>query len=322
MSLLNYAHYTSVAGHKDVLAKIKTFAVDQGWILDDYRTNVEWGSDGGGGYEWNSGTGDFCQLYSTGYGAQNIIVRLFAWENGSDPQSEYLDITGTSPSWRNVDSADSHNPVHQHYYCSHYGLSMLPTTIPEMYVFGNSKMIFAVVRMDTLFSWQIYFGTIELFDPAETEVMVVDNSWKSRYDYGGKWYNIAGNSNYSGRVSCVIDRDYETYNNWYHDGGGKNWDRVWLNVYDYGGALTGNFSKLHRAVQLNNFTGKRPLIKTTVFIRRNSDGVILPVGVFPMYHLVYTGLQFGEVLTYGTEQYIAVPNTFQSRKYGLAVRVA
>ena len=69
-------HY-SVNGAKDILLKIKNFAQAQGWTVVSYLTNVQWLSDGDGTYSWQSGTEDFLELLSNGYGSQALRYRFY-----------------------------------------------------------------------------------------------------------------------------------------------------------------------------------------------------------------------------------------------------
>lgn len=319
MGLLNYEIHSNPAGHKDILSKFKTFAQAQGWTIDQYLTSQEWKYNAGT-YEWMAGNEDFLQIRSAGYGNQNMVYRFRAFGEGSDPQAEKLYVKGIDPNHTAIESISTH-PVDQNAYNTAVYVSYLslsPGTTPTLWLFGNDKILIMINKTTTEFIQGFVVGSPELFDPAEDEGFFVATSTNGN-NYNYKWYDYASQSSY-------YNSPFYGYPNqtlaWYDGAGRSSTDWKYNAEFYYNDNPGGSFNKLTRAVGANNFTGKRTLIKPTVFVKRQSDGVWFPLGTLPVYLIEFAGLTIGETLTYGTEQYLAFPNSITTRKYGFAVRIA
>ena len=320
MSLLNYTKHVAPTSHKDILSKIRTFAVAQGWASDDYQTSVQWGWDGAK-YDWITGTEDFLQLSSNGYGSQDMIVRFRWLATGVDPQAEVCYLGGIDPGAGTPDDTESQHPVDQDKWNSNrfYDMSLSPGAITALWLFGNDKFIIAIMQMTETLVMMLYFGTVELFDSSEDEAYMVAMSHFSNptfYD----WHEAEDYDVYF--QPPWWQQRHSTYYIWYYDGGGSGDFRYSAHFHSQSGEeKTGRFNRLDYAVAANNFTGKRTLIKPTVFLKRDSDGLWFPVGTFPFYAIEYAGLTIGQQLDYGSEEYLCFPNIFHSRKYGTAFRI-
>lgn len=325
MSLLNYQVHYNPTSHKDVLSKIRSFAIAQGWTSDKYVTSKDWLHDGSK-YDWLTGTTDFLQLYSNGYGSHELVFR-FHWQgNGSDAQAEFGYLTGIKPGNRTPDDQVSAKPYAQNPFCGRYGYhdSFPSGTHVALWIFGNSKFIIVVdqVSSDTLL--QFYFGTIELFDEAmSTFGFTRMTQWTGATHR--PWYKMKDQEGY---FVSPWDGGWGTtsgggYNQFWWDGDVASGDRVRHNCrFAYDGSLIHfAFNSLSRTVRANTFTGKRVLIKPTVFGKRRSDDIWTPIGTFPFYRIECSGLQIGEKVTYGAEEYLVFPNSFAGKKYGTAYRI-
>ena len=325
MSLLNYQVHYNPTSHKDVLSKIRNFAVAQGWTSDTYETSKDWLHDGSK-YDWLAGTSDFLQLYSNGYGTHDLIFR-FHWEGtGVDAQAETCYLTGIPPGSRTPDDQIATKPYLQDMYTGIYGYD---DTFPSgahvaLWIFGNDKFIIVVdqVSSDTLL--QYYFGTIEMFDQeASTFGFTRMTQWT-----GGSlvpWYNMKTQESY---FISPWDGGWGTtsgggYTHAWWDGDEASGDRTRHNCrFTYTNLVNHfAFNSLSRIVRANTFTGKRVLVKPTVFGQRRSDDIWMPIGTFPFYRIECSGLQIGEMVTYGTEEYLTFPNSFAGKKYGTAYRI-
>jgi len=318
MSLLTYAKYAAPTSHKDVLSKIRTFAVAQGWVSDDYQTSKQWALTNGT-YGWMPGTEDFLQLSSIGYGSQDMIFR-FKWEGtGVDSEAELCYLTGIEPGQGTPNNTLSTHPVLQDDYTQarYSKCSLPPGATTALWVFGNDKFIIAINQINETFLMAFYFGTIELFDPSETECFMCTGSHYSGSGFY-EWYEAEDVSQHF--VSPWVQSLLANYPFWYYDGGSSG-DVAYNVQHHESGSYHGEFNVLDNAVARNNFTGKRTLIKPTVYFKRDSDSLWFPAGTFPFYIIDYTGLTIGQTLTYGSEEYLCFPDWFSSRRYGTAFRV-
>ena len=325
MSLLNYQVHYNPTSHKDVLSKIRSFAIAQGWTSDKYVTSKDWLHDGSK-YDWLTGTTDFLQLYSNGYGSHELVFR-FHWQgDGLDAQAEFCYLTGIKPGNRTPNDQLSTKPYGQDPFCGSYGYhdSFPSGTHVALWIFGNSKFIIVVdqVSSDTLL--QFYFGTIELFD----EAMSTFGFTRMTQWTGGThrpWYEMKLQEGYfvspwDGGWSTNSTTGYWQF--WW-DGDVASGDRVRHNCRfgSDGSLIHFAFNSLSKAVRANTFTGKRVLIKPTIFGKRRSDDIWTPIGTFPFYRIECSGLQIGEKVTYGSEEYLVFPNSFAGKKYGTAYRI-
>lgn len=325
MSLLNYQVHYNPTSHKDVLSKIRTFAVAQGWTSDKYETSKDWLHDGGK-YDWLTGNSDFLQLYSNGYGTHELTFR-FHWNgDGIDAQSEWCYLTGIDVGSRTPNDQSGSKPYLQDTYCGSYGYydSFPSGAHVALWLFGNDKFIIVVdqITSDTLL--QFYFGTIELFN---TTMSTLGFTRMTQW-LGGthqKWYDMKTQESYwispwDGGWGTTAGGGYRQF--WW-EGAECSGDRVRHNCKftSASGLSHFAFNSLSRVVRANTFTGKRVLIKQTVFGKRRSDDVWMPIGTLPFYRIECSGLQIGEKVTYGSEEYLVFPNSFAGKKYGTAYRI-
>ena len=325
MSLLNYQVHYNPTSHKDVLSKIRTFAVARGWTSDKYVTSKDWLWDSGNSkYDWLAGTSDFLQLYSNGYGTHELVYRLH-WEGtGVDGLSEWGHLTGMKPGKRTTNDQIGTKPYLQDTFSGAYGYtdSFPSGAHVALWLFGNDKFIIVVdqVSSDTLLMF--YFGTIELFQEAMSTYSFCRMAQFSTTNH--KWYNMKlydyWNTPWDSGWNVTSGGHYLQC--WW-DGNSSSADRVrhnckftTIDTYSHFA-----FNSLPRIVRANSFTGKRVLLKPTVFGQRRSDNVWMPIGTFPIYRIECSGLQIGEKVTYGSEEYLVFPNIYAGRKYGVAFRI-
>lgn len=330
--LLNYSYHANPTSHHDVLAKLKTFAEAQGWTTDYYyNESVQWGATGGSPpYGYISGSESAMGLYSNGYGSNNIIIRFRCEASGSLPQNEWYWATGIKPAaGRTLDTDSLTDPLNiAADYFTHpwYAkTSLSPGTMSAVWFFGDDKRIITVIAVDSSFVLFQYFGIPVLFDESDPGVYSCINPRSQNVNY--YWYNAwseVGGSAYQFPWERVVT------------GGG------WVNTYDAAYANTdglfrhgtscnsdvelgsgvGYFNDCNYAIKLNSWTGKRTLIKPTVFLERQSDNIWYPMGTYPVYYLPFSGLGIGDVISYGAEDFMCFPNIYSTRLNGVGFRIA
>lgn len=328
MSLLNYQVHYNPTSHKDVLSKFRAFALAQGWTIDKYETSKDWLWDGAK-YDWLAGNTDFLQIYSNGYGSQDLIFRFHFEGTGVDGQSEGSYITGINPNERTPDDQISTKPYLQDEYMGSRNVNtntLPPGAHVALWLFGNDKHLIAVDQVSASIVIMWFVGTFELFNPGMATVAFCRATFI--YTSGAtvwKWYQAESypNQYVSPWDTYSSSASYSYYHQYWWDGAWQNGERIKPNISFNGSDAVQLhvFNSLSRAVRANTFTGKRVLIKPTYFGKRVSDDVWMPIGTLPFYRIESSGLQIGESVTYGSEEYLVFPNTFPSRKYGQAFRI-
>ena len=327
--LVNYAEHANPTSHKDVFQKIKAFAVAQGWNLQDEQISKEWLWDSGNSkYDFLTGVEDYIYLSSTGrHAAQDIHMRFRLQSTGIDPSEERVLMAAINPTDYTIDDQDSTHPVYQNYYggTTISRLSLSPGTTTKLWVLGNSWFIFAVLQMATEFAPMWGFGTIDLYDPAEDEMI-----WgpSSNFYTGGvwnEWYDYATQQAWIG--ACPFNFEGTSggsypYFPWWWRGAGRGTQYIRHSTHwNWQESFSGNFNRMDRFMVYNNFTGKRTLTKPTIYAL-HTDGLWRAMGSYPFYMMYSNGLSFGQNLDFGGETYKCFPGVYSTNDYGIAFRIA
>lgn len=313
MAILNYEYHTNVVTHHDALAKIKTFALAQGWIIKEWQANKKWEDQGGGVYGWSAGSESFLAIESPGYGSQTLHYRIRSLAEGLDGNHEWLEIGAVLAAHIAIETIGTH-PVQQHNLKSNYKVSWKPASIPEMWIFGNGKQILVFARFDEKFTQCMCFGTVELYNLAENE-----GNWigHSQIDTSTKWHEYLSSGN---NFVCPADEaDSVLYDSILKTSSGYACEIQ----SNYNNQVAGGFSVLTRALQFNNYAGTRVLVKPKCFIKRDSDEVFFPIGELPIYRFYHPGLSPGQELDYGSSSFLAFPGILLlDRFFGIAVQIS
>lgn len=75
-------------------------------------------------------------------------------------------------------------------------------------------------------------------------------------------------------------------------------------------------------LNVNNWSGRRMLMKAVNYGQSRVDDTWKPIGRTPYYFLPFTGLSIGETISYGSEEYMVFPIGRVDWKWGVAFRVA
>jgi hypothetical protein len=327
MDVLSYVTHTSVAGTKDWLSKLRSFAIAQGWTSVEYQTSKTWASIGGGNYGWVAGNHDFLELNSAGYGSQTLRYRF---------RANYIDATDTSLYWGPIDpgypaysTTSSTSPEIQNNWetnASYRIISMPTSTFAQCWFFGNSHFIWCVLKVSTTEIISFGFGSPQLATEYQTTTegqmkwspcTNVNNGavykWNVMTANSGNWFSGLSWSPANGSGFCVWKNAAARYNNYY---------RVNIRIIrDDAQPHTGMFNMLPYAVCYNSFANQRPIFAPTVFFLNNS-GLWEPVGTLPLGYCVFQGCGIGDTLEYANEDYLVFPNMLSTYKYGYAVRIA
>ncbi len=171
--LLNYQEYNNPADIQAVLNNIRTFAVAQGWVQDYWNTDVTW-QPATGGFGADVGNGNYLQLSSTGFGAQNIIVGL--QHHRSHVQLGARDTTAyttqdAKPVFQDTIYDRGHAPTDYTFqsrygnneWFADWGWALKEGSMTKQWIFGNDKYIVCIVTIDGIYYTMMHFGTFPEF---------------------------------------------------------------------------------------------------------------------------------------------------------------
>lgn len=326
MEVLAYEYNASVTGAKDLLSKFRTFAVARGWTSVDYQTSKVWASIGGGHYGWTAGNHDYLELYSAGYGSQDLHIRI---------RNNYVDATNTT--WISgcitpgavTDMHDTTSPEVTHSFLASSTISdalSLPTAATfSCWFFGNAHCLWVVIQFTATTFTNFMYGSPTF----ATEYQTTTEGFihlPARSNSTALWSTIA---------PANADATWHGGFN-YPPGGVTSWANFWWKAAAAGSeeyavsltipalpasGFTGGFNIATGQVVHNTFCDLRTIVEPTFWVR-NVAGTWEPAGSLQAGHIVFAGLNPGDIFTYGTEQYIAFPNRHLPNKYGYVFRIA
>ncbi|WP_028320373.1 hypothetical protein [Desulfatiglans anilini] len=334
--LLNYVEQANPTGIKDVLDKIRAFAVSQGWVQEEWQQDKLWNTSSP--YGWlNDSNGDYLCLSSLGYGSQSLIAKLELRVAGPDMgpticcnmcSSKEYTLSSAYPFRQNTKVDLNQVPNSSGF----YGWSLPASQMERIWIFGDEKWICALVNINGSIFNLMHFGSFEMFDDNPTEGDVTGRIGMWGYPHK-EWDDfVAGSALFSGFFSQIgLNREsvsgyfQRPFGIWF---GGRD-----LTLYPnnaIGGTLYEEqklsvFAFIHQyqnALVRNNFSGRRVLLKQVYFHKRAEDSVWEPICQTPCYFCNFQGLSPGELLVYGDEEYLVFPVGPYTTDRGIAFRVA
>lgn len=324
--LLNEQIHYSVNGSKDMLDKLRQFAIAQGWTADYYETNKEW--DSVTPYGWKSGSKDHLQLFSSGYGNQNMIYRFRTYNRTSG--QDLFDFRSVEPSSRNH-SLVTASPLEQDvwnigfpFYYSEMGeidynrirRFSLPDGTFDLYLYGNEKVIFVIAKVSTTTLITFTFGTFDLFRDWQSTTELNYLMWPQWYygDHISTWSNILNNKDdWKGPYGAISDIVFveAKYQLIYWEAAGRPSTHL---CSSYGplansaiNGVPGYFNKALNTLVYNSFTNKRVAFNATFFIKNDTTNAWYPLGLSPMAYVNGLNLEIGDQIDFGSETYRCFP---------------
>lgn len=331
-----YEVYSNVAGCEDLISKLRSFALANGWSSLEYQTNVEWADSGG--WQWISGTEDFLDIRSTGYGNQALRYRFRVRTDSA--------VTGSaSDHWVNASgqldinySAISTHPLGQDrwgWFANDYGKMVLPSgSIYKVHFIGDENIIVCVMELSPLVSWSFGVGTWELFPEFQnTDQAMMYRNAINTYQVDDWQAFINSTTSNRDHFSTWCGDMYVAYMTshtpWY----------MWDKAFDYleacdslecrncvdavdTGNLAGRGLRQRRLLGSNPFSNARPMIQPALYLENPNQGDRnVCVGMEPYYYCVFTGLSVGQFLEHGTDTYVVFPWVDYHRTIGWAMKV-
>ena len=333
-----YEVYTNVAGAPDLLSKLRSFAIANGWTINEWETDVDWDDPTPGTYEWVSGTGDFLDMESNGYGSQVLRFRFRdETDAGITGDSGHHHLWALNGVFDVSYGTGSTHPAHQNRWGTHssgYGKMSVPSgSIHKVHYIGNDKCIVVVVQLSPTCCVEFAFGTWELANAYQgtTDCMMQCTGWNWAYMTNYTTYVNSITSNRS-RVSTWLGCNYmsglTTHTPWYFDGRSCSYTRArqsleCRNSEDalYIQDLTGQGFRQRRLLGRNLYSTKRPMFQPSLVMRQASDERTVCTGMMPGYYTTFDGLIPGQFLEHGTDTYVVFPWTDVHRWIGWAMKV-
>jgi len=361
MTVLNYVYHQNVAGGRDTLDKVRTFAVAQGWTQEEWVDGYAWDDSSPFGFTIVDADAAFLELSSGGYGSgsgtQNLVARL---EHLQIPTCSnhrlMLNMTNGSAYTLQSDSPIVQNQATS-VGCSRYylygAMHIGEATYDDLWLFGNDKVIVGILSMDGIYVQHFWFGSFIPFedDPTEgagrglhmnTREYPDDTcpEWQYWSEDGGQigWapYFPGFRSLYAGNRIPAIDFYWDgasiiqPYNacslniNLWLDDTGQTTDKTPVYLSGIFDSQTGYevFLNVGPCLRTNSYSNKRPMLRAVYFGKRSSDSVWQPFCKTPFYFLNTAGLTIGQTLTYGSEQFLCFPIGPYHSPIGVGMQIA
>jgi hypothetical protein len=265
-------------------------------------------------------------MTSTGPGGQNIVFRMRGEADGGDPQHEWLWLAGIDPNNDTVDGSIASDPCSSSHHAFTDGWvarsSQSPSTVPNCWFFGNDEVLFGIVEVQAGFIQSWCVGVPEYLAGSDSEDFIFAGVSQATSAIR-KWYDAFDGDygEYYGPLDYVLGGG-SANNMWWE---GANSDNLTATNCRFTVSQVqgqGYYNDMTYAVNLNTWSGKRPLIKPTFWGESRTTGQVRPIGTFPLYYAVFSGLTIGEELDYGGETYMFFPHSYYFREYGFAFRIA
>lgn len=355
--LLNYVHYQNVNGAKQTIDYVRQFAVAQGWTQEYWLEDSYWDTSISGGYsDWLTWTGaSYLVLSNTGYGTQSLVCRMAAYPVNGDAFFNLRMCSSASPTI-NTGTGDVPYMINSYTDAPNNGdvtrgqtemMHIGTATYDDLWIFGDGKWICAVLSMDGVFCQSFWFGSPIMFEDNPSQGMGYGVSYVKEYNNVHWWYNWNGADEVGWPwwpMKRTLDDEgwlcHPTMDFYYNsrpafDDNGSSSDvcHIYYNVHYWDDPSADapspfNDSNLFRdpilnlgqCLQANDWSGKRPMFRQTIFIN-DASNLVQPIGMLPNYLCRFSGLQIGQTLTYGSEEYLVFPIHSVNDIPGIAFRI-
>jgi hypothetical protein len=344
LPVLQTASYLSVVSAADYFDKMRNFLVSTlGWTENlYYNANRQW--DTTNPYTgWEAGTHSWLDITSAGHGSQQLRFCMYLTPLTGDATTSNLYV-GASRNASTYATNTPTNPIGQSAFCwssagtANNNISLPQGAIYAAYFFGNAYCFYSVIQTSSGSNIVWGFGSPTLLNTARTDAQhlyMPHISANFSADY--KWNSANQAALYYSR--CGLD--FPAYVSFgqpancfyaYIEGAGRTQttspDYYLLNTcipmtsgVSYTSVPGAYFDVMNSAVQLNTYNTIRPIIQPKVYYKDSITAKWECVGTQPWGNIWFAGLNIGEVLVYGAEQYVAFPNRIGADTYGKVFRV-
>jgi len=359
LPILNYTRQSRVSGGSGFLEQLQAFATACGWETRLFIKDIAWGLISTDIYGWVSGSEQFLQIQSTGYGFQNIgyEFRLVPYGSVSD-QIEWAmyDVDNADPSY-----SSTYHPIEQgtrnnfptdgnaaQNACYHW-FSFPRGVYPEVWFFGDERFILAVNKVTSKNYIPVSFGTLilaeECWSRTDLGFFWPVQQWGDAQKATVRWDTIDDDSGYDKRfwhAPFAFQPIYAlggvyvgqgTANTARFSGAWKSAETVGVKTYtqttnfvpyftaSLAWATYGKFTYQQYGCGYNSWSDKYVPIVSQHFVAAGS--LFYPVGISPIAWIPWrAALRPGSTMKFGAESYLTFPLFSTDSDYGFIVRVA
>lgn len=313
MEAVDYEVYTSIPttnNYSVVLENLADFAEDHGWTVDELKVGYNWGNFGG----WVTGTESFLQMHC------NDILRPITWRfrTAAVTGGNYYAADYCGDVHRIYNSSTATHPINQNTALSTnmqgFKIASLNNALSQ-WIFGNNRWLFMVIQLNAIACSSIFFGIPNLLNNSSTVGHMI---WKTCVD---PTYNYLGNIPIGNNYWPSSERLAGPWSTQLSGGPGTGFaGQVTTSLYGFCGSnirylsvagTTGQYSGkgflMQRLLQLQSWSGKRFIVVPLVYSHPAPTNTFSPFAYMPIGMVKFAGLEIGQSLFYGSEEYKVFP---------------
>lgn len=346
LPVLQTASYLSVVSSADYFDKMRNFLVSTlGWTENlYYNANIKW--DTTNPYTgWEAGSNSWLDITSAGHGSQQLRFGMYLFPDPLDSVITSSLVVGGSRNASTYATNTPQTPLSQSAFCwSSAGtinntISLPRGTIYAAHFFGNAYCFYSVIQTSSGSNIIWGFGSPTLLPSYASRVdaqhLYLPHA-SANTDANHRW----NSTNQAALYYSWCGLDFPNYVNVGQPSGCyyayiEAAGRIQTTAPDYyllntcipaiGGIQASfpgpYFDVMNNAVQLNTYNSIRPIIQPKVYYKDGATSKWENIGTQPWGNIWFAGLNIGEVLVYGAEQYVAFPNRIGADPYGKCFRV-
>lgn len=322
-SIMTYEVHSNLASPSAFIDKLKDFAITCGWTLFEQYKDLAW-SFSGGSYGFNSASAgeNYIELHTTDYGGNTLKYRIKCRNTASASSDNIFIDAGLHKYTADADKWNTASGDHPYIRSKNEAsiwydtFACKATNIPTVWFFGNSKVLYWVIKYDATYCDTFGTGILEMLDTTE------GLGWWMYDDNQSAPIWSLKSLNYNGLVlqkirpgTSINDMAHSTSAGWVR----KDWYFVKNTVSTAGSS---QFYGAEKLMNNNPFSSIKPAFQNYFFYNENGAGIWRPYAKNWHVHLNTYGLLIGEQIKYGNEKYITFPYFTQNVDYmGHAFRI-
>jgi hypothetical protein len=320
MEVVDYVTHSDLSSNNNygaIIENIADFAEDHGWTINEKRIGVQWAHLGSNQYGWVSGSEVFIQLTCNDIKRPKKWMLLSAESKGSAVAYEqpyysidYLidDTAGYSTTnYRHPFLQVGHIQTNMRGFNCSYVFNGL-----KQWIFGNERWILNIIQRNATVCASAFFGIPSLIN--EDSPLLGHVMWKTGInpDYSAGTYFPSGDEE-------LLAGPWSVY---LSGGNGTGYPHGGDNVYGFCGTNIGYLSyagtglsssysgtgfTMQHLLKTQSWSGKRTILVPLIYSNPAPTTIFSPFAYMPIGMVRFSGLDIGQVLTYGSEEYKVFP---------------
>ena len=311
MEVVDYVTHSDLSSNNNygaIIENIADFAEDHGWTINEKRIGVRWAHLGSGQYGWVSGSEVFIQLTC------NDIKRPKKWMLLSSAYQEQpyysIDLDDTA-------GYSTTNDRHPFLQVGHIQTNMRGFNCSyvfnglKQWIFGNERWILNIIQRNATVCASAFFGIPSLIN--EDSPLLGHVMWKTGinpyYSYG-TYFPSGDEELLAGPWSVYLSGGYRTG----YPQSSNVYGFCGTNIRYLSYAGTGSSSSysgtgftMQHLLKTQSWSGKRTILVPLIYSHPAPTTIFSPFAYMPIGMVRFSGLDIGQVLTYGSEEYKVFP---------------